>query len=138
MLDAMRLFGLGDGAVAQVVGTIALPVSEAVLAHRRGEHARAVDLMKPLLDGMHSLGGSHAQQSFLEQLFLDSAVKANRGDDVCLMFARLRRGIQLRPKAGSDIPKRHGNSGWGRCEPPARLGPADKVRGDRTTDCWLR
>ena len=46
MLDAMRLFGLGDGAVAQVVGTIALPVSEAVLAHRRGEYSRAVDLMR--------------------------------------------------------------------------------------------
>jgi hypothetical protein len=89
MLDAMRLFGFGDGAVAQVVGTVALPVSEAVLAHRRGEHSRAVDLMKPLLDGMHGLGGSHAQQDFLEQLFLDSAIKADRGDDVRLMLARV-------------------------------------------------
>jgi hypothetical protein len=89
MLDAMRRLGLGDGAVAQVVGTIALPVSEAVLAHRRGEHSRAVDLMKPVLDEMHSLGGSHAQQDFLEQVFLDSAIKANRGDDVRLMLARV-------------------------------------------------
>jgi hypothetical protein len=62
MLDAMRVFGLGRGAVAQVVGTIALPISEAVLAHGRGEHARAVDLMKPILDEMYHLGGSHAQQ----------------------------------------------------------------------------
>jgi hypothetical protein len=88
MLDAMRLFGLGDGAVARVVGTLALPVSEAVLAHQRGEHSRVVDLMKPILDGMHRLGGSHAQQDFLEQVVLDSAVKANRGDDVRLMIAR--------------------------------------------------
>ena len=87
MLDAMRMFGLGAGAVAQVVGTIALPVSEAVLAHRRGEYARAVDLMTPILDEMHRLGGSHAQQDVLEQIFLDSAVKANRGDDVCLLLA---------------------------------------------------
>ena len=89
MLDAMRVFGLGTGTVAQVVGTIALPVSEAVLAHRRGEYAHAVDLMKPVLDDMHRLGGSHAQQDVLEQLFLDSAVKANRDDDVCLMLARV-------------------------------------------------
>ena len=89
MLDAMRECGLGTGAVAQVVGTIALPVSEAVLAHWRGEHARAVDLMKPILDDMDRIGGSHAQQDVLEQVFLDSAVKANRGDDVRLMLARV-------------------------------------------------
>src|SRR5580700_4079118 len=75
MLDAMRMFGLGTGAVAQIVGTIALPVTEAVLAHRQGEYARAVDLMKPILDQMSQLGGSHAQQDVLAQVFLDSAVK---------------------------------------------------------------
>ena len=89
MLEAMRVFGLGSGAVARVVGTIALPVSDAVLAHRRGEYGRAVDLMKPVLDEMHRLGGSHAQQDVLEQLFLDSAVNANRGEDVRLMLARI-------------------------------------------------
>jgi hypothetical protein len=89
MLDAMRTFGLGSGAVAQVVGTVALPVSDAVLAHRRGEHDRAVDLIKPIIDEMYRLGGSHAQQDVLEQLFLDSAVKANRSDDVQLMLARV-------------------------------------------------
>jgi hypothetical protein len=89
MLDAMRAFGHGAGTVAQIVATIASPVSEAVLAHRRGEYARAVDLMKPILDEMHRLGASHAQRDVLEQLFLDSAVKANRGDDVRLMLARV-------------------------------------------------
>jgi tetratricopeptide (TPR) repeat protein len=88
-LDAMRVFGLGHGAVAQVVGTIALPISEAVLAHGRGEYGRAVDLMKPILDEMYRLGGSHAQQDVLEQVFLDSAIKANRGDDIRLMLARV-------------------------------------------------
>jgi hypothetical protein len=89
MLDAMRVFGLRAGAVAHVVGTIALPVSEAVLAHRRGDYARVLDLMKPVLDGMSGLGGSHAQQDVLEQVFLDSAVKANRADDVRLLLARV-------------------------------------------------
>jgi hypothetical protein len=89
MLDAMRVFGLGTGTVAQIVGIIALPVTEAVLAHRRGEYARAVDLMKPILDRMSQLGGSHAQQDVLKQVFLDSAVKANRDDDAQLMLARV-------------------------------------------------
>jgi hypothetical protein len=66
-----------------------MPVSEAVLAHRRGEYTRAVDLMKPILDGMYRLGGSHAQQDVPAQVFLDSAIKANRGDDVRLILARV-------------------------------------------------
>ena len=77
-MDAMREFGRGAGAVARIVGAIALPISEAVLANRHGDHDRALDLMKPILDEMHRLGGSHAQQDVLEQLFLDSAIKANR------------------------------------------------------------
>jgi hypothetical protein len=88
-LDAMRAFCLGTGTVARIVGEVALPVSEAVLAHRRGEYAHAVDLMRPILDRMSQLGGSHAQQDVLEQVFLDSAVKANRDDDVRLMLARV-------------------------------------------------
>lgn len=46
-------------------------------------------LMRPILGEMYRLGGSHAQQDVLERLFLDSAVKANRSDDVRLMLARV-------------------------------------------------
>ena len=66
---------------------VALPVWEAVLAHRRGEHTHAADLMRPVLDDMHQLGGSHAQQDVLMQLFLDSAIKADCADDVRLIVS---------------------------------------------------
>jgi hypothetical protein len=88
MLEGMRACGSGTGAVAQIVGAVAVPVSEAVLAHRQGDCGRAVDLMKPVLDQMYRLGGSHAQQDVLHQLFLDAAVKADRGEDVRLLLAR--------------------------------------------------
>jgi hypothetical protein len=88
MLAGMRAFGGGAGTGAHIVGAIAVPVSAAVLAHRQGEYGRAVDLMRPVLDQMYRLGGSHAQQDVLHQLFLDSAVKANRGEDVRLLLAR--------------------------------------------------
>jgi len=65
MLDAMRAFGAGEGAVARIVGQVALPVCAAVLAHRKGEHKRAVELMRPVLGEMYRLGGSHAQQDVL-------------------------------------------------------------------------
>jgi len=88
-LDAMRAFSRGRRTIAATVGDVALPVGEAVLAHRRGQYSRAVDLMRPALDDMHRLGGSHAQQDVLNQLFLDAAVKAERADDVRLMLARV-------------------------------------------------
>lgn len=101
MLDGMRAFGTGEGAVMRIVRDVALPVCEAVLAHRKGDHAHAVTLMRPVLADMHRLGGSHAQQDVLMQLFLDSAVKADYADDVRLMleFAR-RAGFEPDKRAG--------------------------------------
>jgi hypothetical protein len=43
------------------------------------------------------LGGSHAQQDVLEQVFLDSAIKANRDEDVRLMLARVATEYQTPP-----------------------------------------
>jgi hypothetical protein len=51
---------------------VALPVCEAVLAHRRGEHERVVALMSPLLSRIIELGGSHAQRDVLAQVYEDS------------------------------------------------------------------
>lgn len=99
MLEAMRAFGRGGDTVAPIVADIAVPVCEAVLANRRGEHALAIERMRPVLDDMHRLGGSHAQQDVLEQLFLDSAVKAERADDVRLMLARSRAQHAAPPQA---------------------------------------
>ena len=59
-----------------VIRDVALPVCQAVLAHRRGEHQRAQELMAPRLDELRHLGGSHAQRDVLLQLCLDSALKA--------------------------------------------------------------
>ncbi|MEN9499596.1 MAG: hypothetical protein RIS83_1415, partial [Pseudomonadota bacterium] len=67
----------------------ALPMCEGVLAHGRGDHARAVTLMRPALGVMHRLGGSHAQQDVLEQLFLDAAMKAGMIADVRTLLERV-------------------------------------------------
>jgi tetratricopeptide (TPR) repeat protein len=69
---------------AAAVREVALPVCQAVLAHRRGEHERAVALMSPLLGRLHELGGSHAQRDVLHQLFLDASAKARRAGERAL------------------------------------------------------
>jgi tetratricopeptide (TPR) repeat protein len=88
MLEGMAAFAAGEGTVQRIVGAVALPICQATLAHRRGEHGRAVGLMRPVLDDMHRLGGSHAQQDVLMQLFLESAVKADCTDEVRLILKR--------------------------------------------------
>jgi tetratricopeptide (TPR) repeat protein len=64
---------------------VAIPVCEAVLAHRRGDYTAALAAMRPALGLLQRLGGSHAQRNVLEQLFLDAAAKAGSKDDVRLM-----------------------------------------------------
>jgi hypothetical protein len=89
MLQGMREFSTGQGSVARLVGEIALPVTEAVLAHGSGRPAEAVALMRPVLGEMYRLGGSHAQQDVLEQLFLDAALKADLTGDARLLLERV-------------------------------------------------
>jgi tetratricopeptide (TPR) repeat protein len=98
LLEAMRDFAQGPGSTARLVGEIALPVTEAVLAHGTGQSARAVALMRPVLGTMYRLGGSHAQQDVLEQLYLDAALKAGLTDDGRLLMERVAGRHQVPPE----------------------------------------
>jgi tetratricopeptide (TPR) repeat protein len=89
MIEGMRRFADGRGTLAPIVRSYALPIAEAQLAHATGRHQEALDLMRPALDGMSCLGGSHAQQDVLEQQFLDMALKADSGADIRLILQRV-------------------------------------------------
>jgi hypothetical protein len=89
MLEAMRGFAQGPGITASLVGHYAVPLCQAILAHARGEHGKAVEHMRPVLGDMYRLGGSHAQQDVLEQLYLDAAMRADLRDDVRLLLERV-------------------------------------------------
>jgi tetratricopeptide (TPR) repeat protein len=82
MLDGMRKYAQRPGDNARVVREIALPMSEAVMAHRRGDYSAALDTMRPIIADTQRMGGSHAQHDVLRQLFLDCAMLAGSGDDV--------------------------------------------------------
>jgi hypothetical protein len=97
MLSAMRDFSRGGQPIAGLVREIAVPVTEAVLANGQGQHARAVALMRPVLGEMFRLGGSHAQQDVLEQVFLDSALKAQSDADVEMILERVAGRYPLPP-----------------------------------------
>ncbi len=97
MIEAMRSFAAGRGTIASVVRDFAVPICEALVAHRAGRHGDAIALMRPALGGMHRLGGSHAQQDVLEQIFADAALKAGAAADLRLVVERVagRRPIPL-------------------------------------------
>lgn len=89
MLQAMRDYAQGPGINSRLVGDFAVPVSQAVLAHGSGQYTQAVASMRPVLGEIYRLGGSHAQQDVLEQLFLDAAMKAGLEDDCRLLIERV-------------------------------------------------
>jgi hypothetical protein len=89
MLQAMRDYAQGPGINARLVGDLAIPICLAVLAHGLGQHEEAVAAMRPVLGEMYRLGGSHAQQDVLEQVFLDAALKADLDADRALLIERV-------------------------------------------------
>lgn len=89
LLDALRETArANDGTIAATLQESTLPVCEAILAHRRGEFAGAVAAMRPALGVMYRMGGSHAQQEVLDQLFLDAAQRAGLDSDARLLLER--------------------------------------------------
>jgi tetratricopeptide (TPR) repeat protein len=89
MLKGMRDYAQAPHSQARLIADVALPVTEAVWAHGCGEFARAVALMRPVLQSMYRLGGSHAQQDVLEQLFLDAALKSGNDADARMLLERV-------------------------------------------------
>lgn len=89
MLEAMRSYAGGQGTTPPLVRDYVLPICEALVAHREGRPEDAVAIMRPAIGGMYRLGGSHAQQDVLEQLFVDAALKAESQDDIRMMVERV-------------------------------------------------
>jgi tetratricopeptide (TPR) repeat protein len=72
---------------ASAIGDVVVPACEAALAHRRGEHSKVVDLLKPRQAQIRLLGGSNAQRDLFFQMLIDSAMRAERRDVVAAMIA---------------------------------------------------
>ena len=113
LIEAVRVFAKGRGTLPPIVRDYVLPIAEAQIAHAAGRHAEAVALMRPALGGMYQLGGSHAQQDVLEQLFVDAALKAGSTADIRLALERVE-GLRAIP------PERY--VGWREAANQARAG----------------
>jgi hypothetical protein len=72
---------------ADAISDVVLPVCEAGLAHRRGQHGQVVALLQPRLERIRLLGGSNAQRDLFRQILIDSAMKTERRDVVAWVLA---------------------------------------------------
>ena len=73
---------------AAAVCDVYLPVCEAALAHRRGEHGRVVELLTPRREQIRLLGGSNAQRDLFFQMLADAAMQAGGRDIVVEVIGR--------------------------------------------------
>ena len=57
---------------------VAVPACHGLLAHARGEHARAADELGRALPRLLAIGGSHAQRDLFEQVYIDALVRSGQ------------------------------------------------------------
>jgi tetratricopeptide (TPR) repeat protein len=95
-LDSCTRFA-GDANCTQagVMQNVGLPIAKAIIAHRKRAFVDAVDLLLPVKDLIHRIGGSHAQRDLFEQLLIDAAARAER---LALARSLLSQKIEKRPR----------------------------------------
>jgi tetratricopeptide (TPR) repeat protein len=81
-LQARRL----QGTQPAILAAIGIPLAEAVLAARRRQHVKVVDLLFPLRHCIASIGGSNAQRDVLAQLLIDAAIAAERQSEALILL----------------------------------------------------
>ena len=77
-LASCERFAAAGVTEADVMADVGLPLARAVVAHRRGEFDRVVDLLLPIHKSFRRVGASHAQRDLFEQLLIDAAWRDQR------------------------------------------------------------
>lgn len=57
---------------------VAVPACRGMLAHARGDFARAADAMSEALPNIQAIGGSHAQRDLFEQVLIDALLRSGQ------------------------------------------------------------
>jgi len=97
LLASLRAFAKTPGnSAAATMDPVTIPLCEAICAHPRGDHGRAVEIILPLRDDIVRLGASHAQRDVFTQLLLDAAVRGGRSK---LARALLSERTTMRPNS---------------------------------------
>jgi tetratricopeptide (TPR) repeat protein len=90
-----RFAGTPNCTEAEVMRDVGLALAKGIIAHRKNVFDDVVNLILPVKDLIHRIGGSHAQRDLFEHLLVDSAVRAKR---LNLARSLLSQRIERRPR----------------------------------------
>ena len=68
----------GSGTEARLLAECGLALIEGLVAYRKGEWNRTVDLLLPIRRSIRRVGGSHAQRDVFQRTLVDAALQAGR------------------------------------------------------------
>ncbi len=102
---AASLAGLQHALEFAVWQRVCLPASRGLLAHARGDYARAVDELGQALPRLVEIGGSHAQRDLFAQIHLDALIRSGQFVGAQNLLQQQLRGqpesLRLKKQAGS-------------------------------------
>lgn len=82
-----------------VLGEVGVPLVEGLLAHARGDYARAVGCMLPVKDRIVNVGGSHAQREIFLDILADACLQSGAYDTAVELLEEKRQRRPDRPLA---------------------------------------
>ena len=96
MVESMERYAAEGGETeAAVAGEPGLALVQGLLAHRRGDYARAIEDLLPVRHTIRRIGGSHAQRDLFEEMLIDSVLRGGRFDQAKALLADR---LQHRPR----------------------------------------
>jgi tetratricopeptide (TPR) repeat protein len=81
----------GEGSLVTSYRVAGVAACQAVLAHRKKEYSRVIEVLSPVRHDLPLLGGSHAQRDVLYQVLIDASRRMGRGDLISIYLNDVRR-----------------------------------------------
>ena len=81
----------GEGSLVTSYRVAGIAACRAILAHRRKEYIRVIDVLSPVRHDLSLLGGSHVQRDVLYQVLVDASHRMGRSDLVSIYLNDVRR-----------------------------------------------
>ena len=81
----------GEGSLVTSYRVAGVAACRAILAHRRKEYSRVIEVLSPVRHDLSLLGGSHAQRDVLYQVLIDASRRMGRGDLISIYLNDIRR-----------------------------------------------
>jgi tetratricopeptide (TPR) repeat protein len=78
LADVREWAATGSGTEARLAAECGVALVKGLVAYRRGEWGRAVDLLLPIRRSIRRVGGSHAQRDVFQRTLVDAALRAGR------------------------------------------------------------